>query len=161
MAPLLYEKHYPYRQLFTQRLFRSIHLFEALVTGCTEIEADVHAEGSELFVCHEGHELNKNRTLKSLYLDPLFEILSKQNANSDPEKGSKGVYDEIPEQTLVLLIDFKHKNAIFPVLWKQLEPFREKGWLSTFSPANETFVQGPITVVGSRDTPFNEVLTNP
>jgi len=105
--------------------------------------------------------LNKNRTLKSLYLDPLFEILSKQNASSDPDKGFNGVYDEAPEQTLVLLIDFKHKNAIFPILRKQLEPFREKGWLSTFNPANEIFVQGPITVVGSGDTPFKEVLANP
>lgn len=52
-------------------------LFDALQWGCTSVEADVWwFEGEEeLFVGHHTASLKRDRTFRSLYVDPLLEIL--------------------------------------------------------------------------------------
>ncbi len=46
-------------------------LLDALDTGFTSIEADVHLVGEELLVGHDPEELRPDRTLQGRYLDPL------------------------------------------------------------------------------------------
>jgi glycerophosphoryl diester phosphodiesterase len=46
-------------------------LLDALDTGFTSIEADVHLVGEELLVGHDPEELRPDRTLQALSLDPL------------------------------------------------------------------------------------------
>jgi hypothetical protein len=46
-------------------------LLDALAHGFTSVEADVFLVNGELLVAHDAADLRPNRTLKSLYLDPL------------------------------------------------------------------------------------------
>jgi hypothetical protein len=57
---------------------RTVPLFDALSAGCTSVEADIWLTGNdtELYVGHNRRSLSEKRTLRSLYLDPLIEILS-------------------------------------------------------------------------------------
>lgn len=47
-------------------------LHDALSHGFTSVEADVFLVNGELLVAHEPADLDPNRTLRSLYLDPLL-----------------------------------------------------------------------------------------
>jgi glycerophosphoryl diester phosphodiesterase len=46
-------------------------LFDALDHGFTSVEADIYLVDGELLVAHDPEDLDPNRTLRSLYLDPL------------------------------------------------------------------------------------------
>jgi hypothetical protein len=46
-------------------------LLDALAHGFTSVEADVFLVGDELCVAHEASQIKPERTLRSLYLDPL------------------------------------------------------------------------------------------
>jgi hypothetical protein len=71
-------------------------LLDALDCGFGSIEADVHLVDGRLLVAHDTFEVKKERTLESLYLDPLRERVTK-NAGR--------VYRNGP--TIILLIDVK------------------------------------------------------
>ncbi|KAK2592346.1 Altered inheritance of mitochondria protein 6 [Conoideocrella luteorostrata] len=139
-------------------------LYSALAAGCMSVEADVWLapDKNDLLVGHHRPKLSENRTLQSLYINPMRQILDKLNsandsANSNTDEGLSGIYPTSPETTLVLLIDVKGNGTeIWPLVDKQLQPLRERGYLSTLqynSTSNSTskpvFRQGPITVVGS------------
>lgn len=67
-----------------------------------------------------------------------------------------GVFDEDSSQTLVLLVDFKNNgHALYPVVKEQLAPLRERNYLTFFN--GKEVVPGPITVVGTGNTPFDLV----
>ena len=55
--------------------WRSQPLEEALEAGCLSIEADVVVRGGTLMVGHERREVTPERTLTSMYLSPLAEIV--------------------------------------------------------------------------------------
>jgi glycerophosphoryl diester phosphodiesterase len=131
-------------------------LYAALAAGCTSIEADIWlTETDELLVSHSLESTNSNRTLGSLYLDPLLNILERRNATSAKEEDKRtGVFDMDASASTVLLIDFKSDGeATWPVLLSQLAPLREKNWLTYYD--GETLHQGPITIVGTGNAPFN------
>ncbi len=46
-------------------------LVEALECGFCSIEADIHLVDGKLLVAHDKEDVRANRTLESLYLDPL------------------------------------------------------------------------------------------
>jgi hypothetical protein len=127
------------------------------------VEADVWLFDQELYVGHDTYALTPNRTLNSLYINPLLDLLDKQNpvtrfhpARPEPPHG---VFDEVPSQTLVLLIDFKTPGPeLWPYVSAQLSPLREKGYLTHFNGTD--VIQGPITVVGTGNTPFDLVVAN-
>lgn len=136
--------------------------------GCTGAEADAWLSDHEIYVGHTTFSLTANRTLKNLYIDPLSELLEKQNPvievrpdeDSPNEKEAlNGVFDTDPSQTFVLLIDFRSSG---PTLWKhlysQLLPLREKGYLTHFNGTG--IVERPITVVGSGNAPFDLLSAN-
>ena len=114
--------------------------------------------------------LTRNRTLRRLYVDPLVNILEGQNpvteffdgdeegeAEGGKRKRKMGVFDTDPEQTLVLLIDFKTDgHETWPAVVAALEPLRERGYLSHRN--GSTIVEGPITVVATGNAPFELVL---
>lgn len=140
--------------------WRKVPLFSAIYAGCTGVEADVWLREGDLFVGHDKASLQPNRTFQSLYVNPLVEILTHQNPTTDFYKGNKnGVFDTDRGQTLVLLIDLKTDGPeTWPWVMKQLTPLREKGWLS-YSEDGQ-FHQGPITVVGTGNTPFDLIVGN-
>lgn len=140
--------------------WRRVPLYSAIEAGCIGVEADIWLFQDELFVGHSVASLTPNRTLNSLYIYPLLDILSKQNPKDTlvPEGDHQihGVFDTNPEQTLILLIDFKTAGAaLWPHVQSALEPLRIQNYLTR---ANGTHViRGPITVVGTGNTPFDLV----
>ncbi|EAW10837.1 phosphatidylinositol-specific phospholipase C/glycerophosphodiester phosphodiesterase family protein [Aspergillus clavatus NRRL 1] len=137
--------------------WRTVPLYDAIAAGCTGVEADIWLDGSELLVGHRRHSLSSDRTLKSLYVEPLTTILSKINSDS-ASNTPLGVFDVDPTTTLTLLIDIKtDAKTIWPVLLDQLAPLRTGGWLSHWNDTSKTLVRGPVTVVGTGNTPFDLV----
>lgn len=141
--------------------WRNIPLYDALYAGCTGVEADVWLSDTELYVGHNRRSLRKSRTFKSLYVDPLTTILQNQNAPTtfSNNKTPRGVFDNNFNTTLVLLVDFKSNGTeLFPVVYDQLSSLRDNGWLTYFN--GSAVIRGPITVVGTGNTPFDLVVSN-
>ncbi|KUI63912.1 Altered inheritance of mitochondria protein 6 [Cytospora mali] len=141
---------------------RKVPLCTALRHGCVSVEADVWLfdDPEHLYVGHDQASLRPNRTFQALYIQPLVNILTRQNPVSGSYNAtSRGVFDTAPNQTLTLLVDVKTAG---PETWakvvEQLEPLRERGWLTHV--ANGTIHPGPITVVGSGNTPFDLLTQN-
>lgn len=143
--------------------WRRIPLYDALRWGCTGVEADVWLFDDELFVGHKTNALTRDRTFRSMYVDPLVRILDSQNTINEIATSSDaakyGVYEVDPTQTLVLLVDFKNSgHDTYPVVAQQLAPFREKGYLTYFD--GESTIPGPITVVATGNAPFDLITAN-
>jgi hypothetical protein len=95
-----------------------------------------------------------------LYLDPLTNIFEKRNVSvaSDSDKET-GVFDSDPNVSIVLLIDIKTDGPnIWPVLQAQLQPLRDRNWLTYYD--GKTLNQGPLTIVGTGNTPFELIQRN-
>lgn len=71
--------------------WRNIPLYEAIHYGCTSTEADVWKYGNELFVGHVVSALTPNRTFRNMYVNPLVDILDRQNRPNKLDKRSHGI----------------------------------------------------------------------
>ena len=142
--------------------WRRVPLYEAIHYGCTSVEADVWFLDGELYVGHSTSSLTRNRTFQSLYIDPLIQIIDKQNPSTDFVNGTQthnGVFDEEPDQTLVLLVDFKtNGEELFPIVESQISVLRDRDYLSYFN--GNTFISRAITVVATGNAPFNLIKAN-
>ncbi|KAF1924159.1 uncharacterized protein M421DRAFT_73201 [Didymella exigua CBS 183.55] len=146
--------------------WRRVPLYDALRWGCTGVEADVWLFDEDLFVGHSTQSLTKNHTFTSMYVDPLVKMLDSKNKNttflppSELNSTAKlGVFDTAPQQTLVLLVDFKNDGSqIWPYVSSQLATLREKGYLTYYDGA--AIHEGPITVVATGNAPFSLVVAN-
>ncbi|WP_221391922.1 alkaline phosphatase [Dyadobacter sp. NIV53] len=97
------------------------------------IEADVFLKNDTLFVAHNAADMRSDRTLTTLYLNPLFAGISKNNGAVYPTR----------TDTLQLLIDLKtNAKETIPVLVKELEKFNK-----ILAP------NGPVKIVLSGNTP--------
>lgn len=141
--------------------WRLVPLFSALRAGCTGVEADVWLFDDDLYVGHNTASLTRNRTFTALYVDPLVKILERQNPTSEFYNGtSHGVFDTDTEKSLTLLIDIKTGGTdTWLKVLEQLQPLREKGWLSYFE--NGVVHSRPITVVGTGNARFDLLTKNP
>ncbi|KAJ5667898.1 uncharacterized protein N7477_006468 [Penicillium maclennaniae] len=140
--------------------WRRLPLFSALAAGCISVEADVWLHNGDLQVGHTRQTVLPGQTLRSLYLDPLLEMLQKYNPianDSEIPEEVVGIFARDPKQTLVLLVDFKGAGElIWPHLMEQLQPLREGGYLTYF---NGSEVQNrPITIVASGNAPLEQIL---
>lgn len=109
---------------------------------------------------HNTASLTRNRTFRSLYVDPIVQLLDKQNPDTEFANTSRhGVFDEDPDQTLVLLVDLKTDGATtLPIVEEQLEALRSKGYLTYFNGTHT--IPGAVTVVGTGNTPFDQLIAN-
>lgn len=87
-------------------------LFDALSHGFTSVEADVFLVDGKLLVAHERRQLKAERTLKSLYLEPLAKLV----------RESGHVYPGI-EFTLMVDVKENGKEAT-EALVREVEPYR-------------------------------------
>ncbi|KAF4991220.1 hypothetical protein FDECE_14112 [Fusarium decemcellulare] len=137
-------------------------LFSALSVGCASVEADVWRtkDGKDLLVGHHWWSLSPAKTLQSLYIDPLLQILDSMNQqaledNPGYNGQAAGVFATHPNTTLILFIDVKDDPVTtWPLVLEQLKPLRDKGYLSRHEKiypevTNQSFWPGPITVVGT------------
>ena len=147
---------------------RQVPLYNALEVGCTSLEADVWLCDGDLLVGHTANFLTAGRTLQSVYLEPVLSVLAHQNAagnESESNSGedvdssgisANGIFETNPNALLTLLMDVKSDGLKTPlVIEHHLEPLRKRGWLTRTS--NSTLVTGPITIVGSGNTPFGQI----
>ncbi|KAF2086564.1 hypothetical protein K490DRAFT_44386 [Saccharata proteae CBS 121410] len=143
--------------------WRTTPLYSALGTGCISVEADVWIVDEVTYVGHTDSDLDRsvNGTLEKLYINPLIEILEARNfaRTSENHRPFNGVFAVEPTQSLTLLIDIKSEGyQTWPLVSKALEPLRQRGWLEYWN--GEERVPGPITVVGTGNTPFASVMEN-
>ncbi|KAE8448015.1 hypothetical protein EG329_009938 [Mollisiaceae sp. DMI_Dod_QoI] len=156
-----------------------VPLYEGLAAGCVSTEADIWIGNlpdgqADLFIGHNSKSLTQSRTLRSLYLDPLKDILSHQQLNMSASLDTSakaqqtlldttspvGVFSMSPNTSLVLLLDFKtNGEETWPTVLAQLDDLRSQGWLTTWTPT-EGIVQRPLTIVASGDAPFNSIIAN-
>lgn len=120
---------------------------------------------NDLLVGHSFEALDREKTLRTLYIDPLVKILEMMNTPAsipdDKARGEypKGVFYQDPKQTLTLLIDFKTDGEdLWPHVMDQLEPLRERGFLTSWN--GKTRTERAVTVVGTGNTPLQMVNSN-
>jgi hypothetical protein len=84
--------------------------YEAFQQGFGSIESDVYAVNGELLVAHDVKDLKADRTLKSLYIDPIVKVL---------EEDKQGNFHQF-------LIDSKtSSDETLPLIIKALQPYAE------------------------------------
>ncbi|KAL8828297.1 MAG: hypothetical protein Q9191_002671 [Dirinaria sp. TL-2023a] len=140
--------------------WRRVPLYNALAAGCTGIEADVWLENGDLFVGHSKASLSSNRSLRSLYVNPLVDILNGQNLNSpfSPDSQRRGIFDTDPTASLTLLVDIKSDaDVTLPLLVDQLAPLRSQGYLTHLN--GSSLLNRQVTVVGTGNTRL-ELITS-
>ncbi|KAK8091348.1 hypothetical protein PG994_000853 [Apiospora phragmitis] len=138
--------------------WRPYPLFSGLAAGCTGTEADVYLseDGHDLLVGHDRGSLRPGKTLRSLYLDPLFDMLQHQNSGNTSKslngaQGQKGIYRTNSSVPLVLLIDVKEKaDIVWPIVLRQLEPFRQSRFLTRYEVLPGGNVSLTLRPLGSR-----------
>jgi glycerophosphoryl diester phosphodiesterase len=141
--------------------WRRVPLYQALAAGCTSVEADVWlTDDEELLVSHSWSSTKSTRTLRTLFLDPIANIFEHRNVSTASTSDKEtGMFDTDPNTSIILLIDFKSEgHKIWPALQAQLQTFRDRNWLTYYD--GKTLIQGPLTVVGTGNTPFELVQQN-
>lgn len=118
-------------------------LLDALSHGFVSVEADIHLVDGKLLVAHDLDKTRADRTLESLYLDPLAER-ARAHANR--------IHPEYAE--FFLLIDIKSSAATtYTALQGVLE--RYKDILTRFT--DSTVQTGAVTVILSGNRPFADI----
>jgi hypothetical protein len=138
--------------------WRPVPFYSALSVGAISVEADVWLYNETLYVGHEQSALTTARTLDSLYIQPILNVIRAENPNSTfaPVNSKNGVFDTSSGQTLYLWIDLKTDGAkTMPYVVKALQPLRDAGYLTTYD--GKTVTKGPVTVIGTGNTPRNLV----
>jgi hypothetical protein len=124
-------------------------LLDALDNGFCSVEADIWLVDGRLLVAHDRENVEPDRTLEALYLDPLRARI-KRNGGS--------VYRDGPAFTL--LIDLK--SAAVPTYTVLRDVLALYGDIFTSVRGGEA-TAGPVTAVlsGSRNKAFEEMIVGP
>ena len=119
-------------------------LFDALDHGFASVEADIHLVDGDLFVAHDPDEIKPDRTLRSLYLDPLKKRITQNSGR---------VYPSGPQFTL--FIDIKTEAvATYKVLSKMLAEY--KNIITSFDSNGRNDKAIVVYVSGNRPRAFME-----
>ena len=123
-------------------------LYDALSNGFKSVEADVWLVDGELLVAHDREDVQRDRTLQSLYLEPLRELVKRNRA---------AVYPGDPD-TFTLLIDIKSDGvATYLALHRQLRRYQQI--LTRFVPSGVT--EGAVTAIVSGNRPGELIRQQP
>jgi hypothetical protein len=123
-------------------------LHDALSHGFTSVEADVWLVDGELLVAHDLVDVDPARTLESLYLDPLEDLVRGRGRSVYP--GWDG--------SLQLLIDIKSDGE--PTYAAIHDELAEHGRIMTRS-AHGRVRTGPVTAVISGNRPLDTMKAQP
>ena len=117
--------------------WRTLPLYDALLHGINSVEADIwlikdgkKSENNILAVGHNDLYLKpEQKNLKSLYINPLFDILEQINIAKEEGEKLHGVFFDEPEMPLIIYIDFKNHSPVnldaYEELLKQLKPLEK------------------------------------
>ncbi len=118
-------------------------LLKALGQGFPSVEADIFLVGDKLCVAHGSKEIVRDKTLQSLYLQPLSERVRRNGGR---------VYRDGPRFTL--LIDIKTPaGPTYQRLHEVLEEYRDM--LTTFGPDGRR--DGAVLVIVSGNRPLEQM----
>lgn len=130
-------------------------LLDALDAGFSSLEVDVFLVGDQLLVGHTRLELRSDRTLERLYLEPLLQIVGRNEVKSGKKSGG---YVFAPNQELQLLVDIKTSaEPTYERLAEVLENYR--AMLTRVE--NSVVHRGAVTVVLSGNRPIESVTAQP
>lgn len=117
-------------------------LFEAIESGYTNIETDIHLHKKKLIVSHFSPFLKKKKSLENFYFKPLAAYVKKHEHE----------LAENLKTPIILMIDIKSSaNATY----KALKPLLEK-YSSILTVSEEgNLIPGKVTVVLSGHKPYN------
>ncbi len=122
-------------------------LLDALDHGFTSVEADIHLVDGDLFVAHDLDEIKPERTLRSLYLEPLSTRIAQNGGR---------VYPNGPQFTL--FIDIKTEAvATYKVLNEMLAGY--ESIFTTFDSKGRTDKAVIVIVSGNRPRELMEAQT--
>lgn len=122
-------------------------LLDALDHGFTSVEADIHLVDGDLFVAHDSDEIKPQRTLRSLYLEPLSKHIAQNGGR---------VYPNGPQFTL--FIDIKTEAvATYEVLSEMLSEY--ESIFTTFGSNGRTDKAVIAIVSGNRPRELMESQT--
>lgn len=144
------------QNLLSQNLVKKAHshndylnnrpLFDALENKFKSIEVDIFFLNSKLYVGHNWLQLRKNKTIETLYLDPLWENYKNNDGN---------IYQN--ENSLYLLVDIKTSaEKTYRALEKTLRQYRPL--LS--SVVSDSLTNRSVTVILSGNRPNIENIKN-
>lgn len=123
-------------------------LFDALHHGFTSVEADIWLQDGELRVAHEAVDTVPGRTLESLYLEPLSDIVRANRGQVHPDRA----------EPVQLLVDIKSDGeATYRALDKVLQ--RHRGMLTRFG--SDGTAPGAVEVVVSGNRPREQMASDP
>ncbi|KAG6911901.1 hypothetical protein DXG01_000148 [Tephrocybe rancida] len=139
--------------------WRDVPLLTAISFGVQSVEADVWLVDGQLLIGHEMAALTKERTLDSVYIQPLLNILAQQNPVNQfnvNQTRPNGVFDTSSGTPLQLLVDMKTDGVqTLPFVLKAMEPLRKAKYLTTASQGSLT--TGAVTAVGTGNTPLEGI----
>lgn len=122
--------------------FHKHPLYDALENGYTNIEADIFLKHGDLIVAHINPFFKYNRTLETLYLKPLFDLINK----------NKGQVYKGYNYPVTLLIDIKtDADQTYLALKPLLEKYRSM--LTAYE--NGKIAIRPVTIVISGHKPYD------
>jgi N-acyl-D-amino-acid deacylase len=113
-------------------------LFDALDNGFCSVEADIYLVNGQLLVAHERFQTKPEKTLQSLYLDPLRERVKKNGGR---------VYRGGPECNLLIDIKTDWKST-YPVLREVLKQYSDI--LTVFRSNSKTTNAITAVITGNR-----------
>jgi glycerophosphoryl diester phosphodiesterase len=121
---------------------RARPLLDAFEAGASSVEADVFLVNGQVLVAHDLVDTRPDRTLRSLYIDPLAQLLA------------DGWNDSMPREHLYLMIDLKQGgDEILHAIIRDLEPIA--GHLTRV--IDGELIPGRVTVFLSGDAPRSTV----
>lgn len=122
-------------------------LLDALDQGFCSVEADIFLENGKLLVGHDKKDLRPERTLASLYLEPLWQRVKANRGNVYPVAAP-----------LTLLVDIKTDGArVYAALKQALKPYVPM--LTRFE--NGKIQRRAVTVILSGDRPREVLAAEP
>jgi hypothetical protein len=112
--------------ILTKSDWRDVPFYTALSVGAISTESDVWLYNGTLYVGHEQGALTTARTFESLYINPILDVLKRQNPSNSsflPSPTHNGVFDTDGGQTLYLFVDLKTDGpSTWPAVVKALQP---------------------------------------
>jgi hypothetical protein len=132
-----------------------------LASGCTGVKVDLWLRNHDLLVGSDPKGLDKERTLQTVYLQPLQTKLdalnpafSNTSSTTDKDKNASneilpvGLFEGNPTQSFTLVLDIQTPaRTTWPRLFAQLRTLNESGYLSYRDYATNDLVVRPVTLV--------------
>ncbi|GAA5834166.1 hypothetical protein JCM11251_000559 [Rhodosporidiobolus azoricus] len=159
--------------------WRDVPLYSSLSHGILSVEADVvlNPKESKLYVAHNVASLTKARTFKHLYVDQLVKVLERANVEDEQtvffdqtDFYSQTNERDVPRasffdgssEPIQVLVDIKsHGLDTFDVIMEELEPLRERDWLTKWNGTD--IIPGPVKIIltGNGNNPEVRALVAP